>query len=129
MYFLINKIWKCWKNSWYWNLWKKFWIVPWSSQCNCFFGKKLWSQLFYVEMSVSLLISQTDCLLCSQPDLNPFTRTLFHLNIKVLMVLKLSAKTTCRRKIWFLSQGPKTSRPIRMQDSFNCNINWIFVCK
>ena len=31
-------------------------------------------------------------------------------------------KTTCLGKIWILSYGPKTSRPIRMQDSLNCSV-------
>ena len=42
------------------------------------------------------------------------------MNIKVFY---LFAKSKYLRKICFLSYGPKTSRPIRMQDSLNCNIS------
>ena len=43
----------------------------------------------------------------------------FCFGTKVLMVFELFAKTTCLGKIWFLSYGPKTSKPIRMQGSLN----------
>ena len=35
------------------------------------------------------------------------------------------AKTNRLGKMSFLSYGPKISRPIRMQDSLNCNISQI----
>ena len=63
-----------------------------------------------------------------------FDKSIFHSYVKVLMVLKLYAKTIWLRKIWFLSYAPKTSRLIRVQDSLNYNISqtcwWIgiFVC-
>ena len=44
---------------------------------------------------------------------------LFCFNKKVPKVFSLFARTTCLEKIGFLSYGPKTSRPIRMQDSLN----------
>ena len=44
---------------------------------------------------------------------------LFWFNKKVPKVFSHFARTTCLEKIWFLSYGPKTSRPIRMQDSLN----------
>ena len=47
----------------------------------------------------------------------------FYLVMKVLLVFQLSTKTACLGKIWFLRYGLKTSRPIRMQDSLNCNIS------
>ena len=39
------------------------------------------------------------------------------------MVFYLSTETTCIGKIWFLSYNPKTSRPIRIQDSLNFGIS------
>ena len=47
----------------------------------------------------------------------------FYLNMNVVTVFKLSAKTTCLENIWFLRYGPKTSRRIRMQDSLNFNFS------
>ena len=49
--------------------------------------------------------------------------TFFYLNMKVLTIFYLSAETKCLGKIHFLSYGPKTSWPIIMQDSLNCNIS------
>ena len=45
---------------------------------------------------------------------------IFYLNMKVLLVSWLFPKIACLDKIWLLS-CPKTSRPIRMQDSLNYN--------
>ena len=46
---------------------------------------------------------------------------LFYFHVKERMIFQLSAKTTCLGKICFLSHGPKSSRPIRIQDYLNCN--------
>ena len=54
---------------------------------------------------------------------SPFIFFVFYLIMKVLLVFQRSAKTTCLGKFWFLRYGLKTSRPIRMQDSLNCNIS------
>ena len=48
---------------------------------------------------------------------------LFYFIMKALMVFQLSTKTACLGKIWFLSYGPKISRPVRIQVSLNCNIS------
>ena len=52
---------------------------------------------------------------------NPFI--CIYLNMKTLLVFKLSAKTTCLEKIRFFSYSPKTCRPIRMQDPLNYNVS------
>ena len=39
------------------------------------------------------------------------------------MVFWLFAYTTCLGKMWFLSYGRKTPRPLRIQDSLNYNIS------
>ena len=44
---------------------------------------------------------------------------------KFLMVFQLFVKRRCLGKILFLVYGPKTSRSIRTQDSYNCNISQI----
>ena len=43
--------------------------------------------------------------------------------MKGLLVVKLSVKTICQEKMWFLGYGPKASRAIRMPDFLNCNIS------
>ena len=48
-------------------------------------------------------------------DIYPFINTFFF-NMKVLMVVKLSAKTSWLGRIWFFGYGAKTSRPIRIQN-------------
>ena len=54
---------------------------------------------------------------------SPFIFFVFYLVMKVLLVFQLSTKAACLGKIWFLRYVFKTSRPIRMQDSLNCNIS------
>ena len=48
----------------------------------------------------------------------------FYLNGKVPIVFWLSAKTSCPRKIFFLSHGPKIVRPIRIQYSSNYSVRF-----
>ena len=43
----------------------------------------------------------------------------FYFNTKVSMDFKIFVKTRYLVKVWFLSYGPKMSRPIRMHDFLN----------
>ena len=51
---------------------------------------------------------------------------LFYLNMNVLLVSWLFAKTSSLGKNWFLSRGSKTYRPIRIQISVDYNMKLIF---
>ena len=53
----------------------------------------------------------------------PF-RYAFLLHYESANGLSTFGMTTCLGRIWYLSYGPKTSRPIRMQDVFNSQISW-----